>query len=170
MGNDKKRVTAIFENRAKAMNALHTLEKMGYSDQNIDMLVSKNSWNGDKDMTIEENTKAAEGTAIGAGTGAAVGAIAAGLTSVGAIAATGGAGLLAAGPLVAALTGAGAGGTTGGIIGGLVGLGFPEVEAKYVDEELGRGAVMINVNADKDKAEDVEASLKRLEAKKVSTH
>lgn len=168
--SDNKRVTAIFENRQKAMNALRTLETMGYGDGELDLLVSENAWKGEENMTIEENTKAAEGTAVGAGAGAAIGAIAAGLTTVGGIAATGGVGLLAAGPLVAALTGAGAGGTVGGVVGGLVGLGFPEIEAKYVDQELGQGAVMINVNTDSDRAEKVEESLNKLEAKKVSTH
>jgi hypothetical protein len=170
MSNDNKRITAIFENKTKALRALRSLETMGFSNKDVDMLVTENSWGSDKDMTIEENSKAPEGTAIGATTGAALGALAAGLTSVGAIAATGGLGILATGPIVAAFTGAGAGGTAGGLIGGLVGLGFPEVEAKYVDEELGRGAIMINVNAPGKRYEEVEKSLKDLEAKKVSVH
>jgi len=168
--SDNKRITAIFENKAKALKALQSLETMGFSNKDVDMLVAENSWGTDKDMTIEENSKAPEGTAVGATTGAALGAIAAGLTSVGAVAATGGLGLLATGPIVAAFTGAGVGGTAGGIIGGLVGLGMPEVEAKYVDEELGRGAVMINVSAPGKRHEEVEKSLKDLDAKKVSVH
>ena len=97
-----------------------------------------------------------------------MGAVAAGLTTVGAVAATGGVGLLAAGPIVGALAGAGAGGATGGIIGGLIGAGIPEVEARYVDEALGKGAIMVGVETDSDRADMVRDKLQAVHAKKIS--
>ena len=165
-----KRVTAIFENRNDAILAMNSLENMGYGQKDLTLLVSENSWNKGEDLKIEQNSKAPEGTALGAGIGGVVGAVAAGLTTVGAVAATGGVGLLAAGPIVGALAGAGAGGATGGIIGGLIGAGIPEVEAKYVDEALGKGAVMVGVEIDEDRADMVKEKLEGVHGKNISIH
>ncbi len=169
MSNDK-RVTAIFDSRPKAEAALTRLETLGYRKEDMTILVAENAWNKSSDIKITENTKGAEGAAIGAGVGGIIGAVVGGLTAVGTVAATGGVGLLAAGPLVAALAGAGAAGSTGGIVGGLVGLGFPEVEAKYVDEKLGRGSVMIGVETDSDRASALQDALKQMNPEKVTTH
>ena len=155
MSNNKKRVTAIFENRNDAVMAMNSLETMGYSQNDLTLLVSENSWNKGEDLNIEQNTKAPEGTALGAGIGGVVGAVAAGLTTVGAVAATGGVGILAAGPIVGALAGAGAGGATGGIIGGLIGAGMPE-------------AVMIGVETDEDRVDSVKDKLEVVHAKKIN--
>jgi hypothetical protein len=46
---------------------------------------------------------------------------------------------IAAGPIMAALSGAAAGATTGGVVGALVGLGIPEYEAKAYEERLKTG-------------------------------
>jgi hypothetical protein len=46
--------------------------------------------------------------------------------------------LIAAGPVVAALAGAGAAGATGGLVGGLIGAGIPEVEAKRFAGRIGK--------------------------------
>ncbi len=165
-----KRVTAIFENKTKAVHAMNYLENIGYNADNISLLVSENSWNSKEDIKIQENSKAPEGTAIGATAGGVAGAVVAGLTATGAVALTGGAGLLAVGPLVAAFAGAGAGGTAGGIIGGLVGMGIPEVEAKFVDEELGRGHVLVGIETDSDRVDSLKESLGNFEPKKISTN
>lgn len=168
MSNDHKRVTAIFENRNDAVMAMNSLEKMGYHQDDLTLLVSENSWNKGEDLKIQQNTKGPEGAAIGAGVGGIVGAVAAGLTTVGAVAATGGVGLLAAGPIVGALAGAGAGGASGGVIGGLIGLGYPEVEAKYVDEALGKGAVMVGIETNEDRVDMLKNKLETVHAKKIT--
>lgn len=165
----EKRVTAIFENRAKAIRAIEDLQKMGFGKKNLTLLVAENSWKTD-DLKIEENSKTPEGVAVGATAGAAIGAIAAGLTTVGTLAATGGVGLLAAGPIVSAFAGAGAGGATGGLVGGLVGAGYPEIEAKYVNDEIGQGSIMIGVETENDKVDEVKKSLELIHAKKISVH
>lgn len=100
-------------------------------------------------FAAEKGTKAPEGAAAGGVIGGALGAIVAGLTATGsiaAIAATGGAAApLVVGPLAAALAGLGAGALGGGIIGALVGLGFPEVHAKEYEQKLRDGAIMVSV-------------------------
>ena len=163
-----KRVTAIFDNKMQALKAIDRLETVGYSEKNISMLVSENTWKSSKNIEIEKNTKVPTGVATGATAGGLTGAIVAGLTATGAIAITGGAGLLAAGPIVSALAGAGAGGATGGIVGGLIGLGIPEVEAKLVDSELANGNVLLNIETDKDRVDDLKESLDGLEPKNIS--
>jgi uncharacterized membrane protein len=62
--------------------------------------------------------------------------------------------LIAAGPIMAALSGAAVGATTGGVVGGLIGLGIPEIEAKRYDEKLRKGNYLIAVHTDE--SEDVD--------------
>jgi hypothetical protein len=56
-------------------------------------------------------------------------------------------GLLAS-ALAGAATGAVAGGVAGGVGGALVGLGIPDYEAKYYDEQLRNGGTLMTVRAD----------------------
>ena len=55
-------------------------------------------------------------------------------------------GLVAAGPILAALAGAGTGGVAGGLVGGLVGLGIPEHAAKVMEQQVSRGGILIAVD------------------------
>ena len=50
-----------------------------------------------------------------------------------------------AGPIVAALAGAGAGGVTGGIIGALIGSGIPEDRARLYDAGVKQGGIVMGV-------------------------
>jgi hypothetical protein len=84
---------------------------------------------GTKDFAVEKNTKAPEGTAVGATTGGVIGGVLGWVAGIGTLAIPGVGPLVAAGPIVAALTGIGVGGTIGGIGGVLIGMGFPEFEA-----------------------------------------
>ncbi len=102
--------------------------------------------------------------------GGSLGALAAGLTAVGTIALTGGIGLLAAGPVVAALAGAGAGATAGGALGGLIGLGFDKNEATLVDRDLENGAILIAAESRRGDEEQIREVLKSAGASKVTIH
>ena len=57
---------------------------------------------------------------------------------------------MAAGPIVAALAGAGALGAVGGMIGALAGMGIPEYEAKRYEGRLREGGVLLSVHCDND--------------------
>src|SRR5690606_38987047 len=98
-------------------------------------------------FAVKSQTKMPEGAALGAASGGAIGALIGGLTAVGTIA-TGGAGLLVAGPVVAALAGAGAGAAGGGVLGGLVGAAIPEHEVKHYEDALSKGSVLIGVTCE----------------------
>lgn len=90
-------------------------------------------------------TRWEEGTGIGAAAGAVTGtglglAVAAGLIpAIGPI--------IAGGTLVALLASAGAGATAGTVIGGLIGLGIPEDEARTYEGEFQSGRVLVTVEA-----------------------
>jgi hypothetical protein len=108
--------------------------------------VSQRDTDYDKDRTTKtlgnkSMEKAGVGSAIGGTLGAIVGAIAAIGTSV----ALPGLGLIVAGPIVAALTGAGAGGLTGGLIGGLVGAGIPKEKAEVYEKSIKEGGIVVGV-------------------------
>jgi hypothetical protein len=55
---------------------------------------------------------------------------------------------IAAGPIMAALAGAGAGGVVGGIAGALIGMGIPEYEAKRYEGRIKEGGILLSVHCD----------------------
>jgi hypothetical protein len=161
-------ITGLYETPNRAAMAVRALEDEGIPGEDISLLIGDNF---DRDaFAVETHSKFSEGVAVGATTGGAVGALVAGLTAVGTIA-TGGTGLLVAGPIVAALAGAGAGAAGGGILGGLVGAAIPEHEVKHYEDALSKGSVLIGVNVpdDEDELEDIaKRTLKKSGAIKVS--
>ena len=55
---------------------------------------------------------------------------------------------IAAGPILAALSGAAVGAAVGGITGGLIGLGIPEIEAKRYEGKVREGNILISVHTE----------------------
>jgi len=102
-----------------------------------------------------------EGTVFGASVGALTGI----LVSLGTLAIPGVGPVIAAGPLVAgltgAVTGAVAGGATGGIVGGLIEMSVPEVEARRYAEGVRRGGTLVSVQAMSNEVPQVEDILNR---------
>ena len=103
---------------------------------------------GSKDFAHEKGTKAPEGAAAGAGTGAIVGGALGWLAGIGALAIPGLGPFIAAGPIMTALAGVGVGGTVGGLTGALIGLGIPEYEAKRYEGRMKRGGILLSVHSD----------------------
>ncbi|MNI54923.1 hypothetical protein D3C73_1098450 [compost metagenome] len=77
------------------------------------------------------------------------------LAGIGALAIPGIGPIIAAGPIAAALTGAVVGAGTGGLVGGLIGLGIPEDEAASYDNYVDEGRILVMVDADDARADDV---------------
>jgi hypothetical protein len=103
---------------------------------------------GTKDLAHLKATKAPEGVTAGATSGAVVGGTLGWLVGIGALAIPGIGPLIAAGPIVAALAGAGAVGALGGLTGALVGMGIPEYEAKRFEGRVRKGGILLSVHAD----------------------
>lgn len=98
---------------------------------------------------FHKETRAPEIAAVGTGFGAFVGGAIGWLAGVGIITVMPGLGpLIAAGPMVTALTGAGVGGAIGGISGALIGIGIPEYEAEKFSDIVKEGGVLVSVHAD----------------------
>jgi hypothetical protein len=97
------------------------------------------------EILIEKGNKAPEGVAAGAGTGGFVGGALGWLTGIGALAIPGAGPFVAAGPIMAALSGVALGATVGGIAGGLFGVGIPEYEATHLEERIRNGEILIAV-------------------------
>src|SRR5579872_17681 len=124
----------IYKDRASVENAVNALKQADFRNTDISVLFPDNS--GTKDFAHEKNTKAPEGAATGAGTGAVVGGALGWLVGIGALAIPGVGPFIAAGPIMAALSGAAVGGAVGGVAGALIGMGIPEYEAKRYEAKV----------------------------------
>jgi hypothetical protein len=147
--SDKERkgmLTGMFADRESAENAYQDLHDLGYSKEDINLIMSDETRKKHfYDEDTEIGTKAAEGAGKGSAIGGAVGAVAGIIAAVGTSLVIPGLGVVIAGPIAAGLAGAGAGGITGGVIGALVGSGIPEARAKLYESGIKKGQVVIGV-------------------------
>ena len=74
------------------------------------------------------------------------------MAGVGTLAIPGVGPLIAAGPIMAALSGAAAGAAFGGVAGALVGYGIPEYEAKRYEGKVREGNILISVHTEDHRA------------------
>lgn len=146
MAEKNKAVFGIYTNQQDAENAVEGLSVAGFRKTDISILFPDNA--GTKDLALERNTKAPEGTAAGAGGGAVIGGVLGWLAGAGLLAIPGIGILAAAGPIMAALSGIGAGGVLGGVAGALIGLGSPEYEAKRYEGRIRKGGILLSVHCD----------------------
>ena len=146
MAGKNTAVFGIYQYRVTVENAVDMLRQAGFRNTDISVLFPYNE--GTKDFAAEKNTKAPEGTAAGAGTGAVVGGTLGWLAGIGALAIPGLGPFIAAGPIMAALAGAGVGGAVGGVTGALIGMGIPEFEAKRYEGRIKDGGILLSVHSD----------------------
>jgi hypothetical protein len=146
MENKKKAVFGIYTTVAAADSATDQLVRSGFPAADVSALLPENL--GSKPVGTEKATKAPEGAAAGAGSGAVLGGTLGLLAGIGALAISGVGPLIAAGPIVAALAGMGVGGAVGGFTGALIGLGIPEYEAKRYEGRLKKGGILLSVHCD----------------------
>ncbi len=130
----------------QADQIIDELKEAGFSTNDISVLLADKG--GTRDFAIENHSKAPEGAAAGAGAGAALGGVAGWLAGIGTLVIPGVGPLIAAGPIMAALSGAAVGGTLGGLAGGLVGIGIPEFEARRFEGKVKTGSALVSVHAE----------------------
>jgi hypothetical protein len=139
-------VLGIYPDRTTVSEALVVLTKAGYRPTDISVLSSDNL--GTKDFAHQKRSKALEGAAIAAVAGAAVGAVLCWFISTQPVTITAFGPLVAAGPVLAALGGAGAGGAVGWIFGFLAGLRLTEYVAKRYAGRMRNGGILVSVHCD----------------------
>jgi len=135
-----KTVVGTYDNVQTAYAVANDLISAGYSRNDISVIASdaKSEY-----APYVDTVDTGDDVAKGAGIGAAIGGLGGLLVGLGALAIPGVGPVIAAGPLLAALTGAGVGAVTGGIVGALVDLGIPDEEAHIYSEGLRRGHVLV---------------------------
>ena len=146
MAGKNTAVFGIYPHQVSVENGVDALRAAGFSNTDISVLFPANE--GTKDFAHEKNTKAPEGATTGAGTGALLGGGLGWLAGIGALAIPGLGPFIAAGPIMAALAGAGVGGAVGGLTGALIGMGIPEYEAKRYEGRVKDGGILLSVHSD----------------------
>lgn len=141
-----KAVFCIATSEQQASRIVDELKAGGFSNNDVSVIFADKR--SSKEFAHEKNTKAPEGATTGAATGGLLGGTLGWLAGAGAIAIPGVGPLIAAGPIMAALSGAAVGAATGGIAGGLIGLGIPEYEAKRYENRIQQGNILISVHSD----------------------
>jgi hypothetical protein len=167
MKEGNKVVLGIFDSRLEVENAVDALKVDGFRNSDISVLMPQE----DQSFGHEKASKAPEASTIGGGTGALIGGALGWLVGLGAIATVPMLGpLVAAGPIMAALSGAAVGGALGGVAGALVGFGIPEYEAKRYESFVKEGGILLSVHADDaDWAKKAKDLLERLGAHDISS-
>ncbi|KQP75207.1 hypothetical protein ASG51_10510 [Methylobacterium sp. Leaf465] len=155
-------ITALYDDYDAASTAVSKLEAAGVAHADIS-IVSSNEGDrhagrvrsaSDLDAPVHGDTpeKASSGAGAGATVGTVLGGAAGLLTGLGLLAIPGVGPVVAAGWLVATLTGAGIGAAAGGLAGGLTGAGLSETDAHTYSEGVRRGGTLVTVRADQSQA------------------
>jgi len=139
-------VMGLFESRNLLENAVTSLREQGFRSADISALLPSNDTT--KEFSHVNASKLPEGAAAGGTAGAVVGGTLGWLAGIGMIALPGFGALIAAGPIIGMLAGLGAGGALGGLGGALVGLGFPEYEARRFEGFVKNGGYLLSVHCD----------------------
>ncbi len=174
----KPAIFALLENETAARSAVAALEKAGFIPTDISILSSSAYYDPDgvmqdgfaktREVGHTNSTKAPEGATTGVAAGGALGGLAGWLVGAGVVAFPGAAALIAAGPILALLSGAAVGATAGGMVGAMIGYGIPEFEAKLYAGKLGSGHILIGVHAvNADEAEAAKTALTNAGARDI---
>ena len=163
-----KSVLGIYTSRSSVESGITHLRDAGFASTDVSVLLPENL--GPREIATEKGSKAPEGTAAGATSGAVIGGALGWLVGIGALAIPGLGPFIAAGPIMAALARVGVGGAVGGFAGALIGLGIPEYEAKRYEGRLQKGGILVSVHCNTseeiDRAKEV---LKRTGAEDISS-
>ncbi|MBX3138748.1 hypothetical protein KF707_21135 [Candidatus Obscuribacterales bacterium] len=139
-------IVGIVQSTPQAEQLVSELKSFGFLDSDISILFPDKE--GAKDFAHDAASKAPEGAVTGATTGGIIGGALGLLAGIGALAIPGVGPLIAAGPIMAALSGAAVGATVAGVAGALIGMGIPEYEAKMYEGKIRDGNILIAAHSD----------------------
>ena len=159
-------IVGVFETIDDAQHAFEQLQSAGFSRDDMSFVANKAraaDWVAARRSRAADVDNDAAGSEIAAdaGIGAALGGVGGLLLTFASLAVPGVGPVLAAGPIIAALGGAGIGAAAGGLIGALTETGVPEERARYYAEGVRRGDVLITVQASGERADNAARILER---------
>lgn len=145
-GGHPKIVTGLFADRESVERAYQVVAQRGYDAGDINVVMSddtrKRYFSGDRQIDIELGSKAAEGGELGGPLGGTIGTI---IPVLVAALVVPGLGLVVAGPVAAALAGAGAAGLAFGLIAALSDWGIPEARIHAYEAGIHDGGILMGV-------------------------
>ena len=147
-------VFGVYPNWDKAETAVTALQSAGFKNADISILVQSENVNKDA-LAPERHTRAPQGMALGAFSGAILGGGLGLAASLGSLMVPGIGEVLIAGPILSILTGMGMGGAAGSVAGTFVGVGFPENKSAILEDNLRNGNVLVSVHLDDSKSRDL---------------
>jgi hypothetical protein len=137
-------IVGVFEDRQKAQRAVNELKADGFTDDQIGV-VSHNKDGSTRTTTGDGDTSMGEAAAAGVATGAGVGALWGLAILAGVLPGIGPA--IAGGTLGVLLSSAAAGAAALGVAGALIGMGIPDDDAGYYENEFKAGRTLVTVKA-----------------------
>lgn len=150
-----KTIVGLYDDLSNAHDTVNDLVAAGFDRSDISLVAGNPNNVYSTDVAATPVTDEVTDNAVaGALTGGALGGLAGMLVGLGSLAIPGLGPVIAAGPIVAGLTGAGIGAAAGGLLGALVGWGIPEEHAAYYAEGIRRGSTLVAVKAVEDRVED----------------
>ncbi|WP_313893444.1 general stress protein [Psychrobacillus sp.] len=138
----KFHVVGYYDSESEAISMIEDLKRQGYSSDEIS-IISKDS-RDENHIVNETGTHVADGAA----TGGLLGGISGTLVGLGVLAIPGIGPIIAAGPILAGITGATAGVGIGGLAGALIGMGIAEEEAALYNEHFKQGKILLLIESD----------------------
>lgn len=163
-----KSVFCLVNNEARACDIVDALKTAGFSNNDISVLLPDKA--GTRDFAHEKNTKAPEGGVTGGITGGILGGALGWLAGIGTLAIPGIGPFIAAGPIMAALSGAAVGAAAGGVVGVLIGMGIPEFEAKRYESKIREGNILLSVHTeDSDESKRAKEIFESFKAQDISS-
>lgn len=156
----QRTITRMYDSYGEAQSVVQALEAGGIPHSDISLVANADA-TGRSSLT--DGTTAETHAGTGTGTGATLGTLLGGgaglLAGIGSLAIPGVGPVVAAGWLVATLTGAGIGAASGGLLGALTGAGVSNDEANVYAEGVKRGGSLVTVRADESQASRIEGIL-----------
>ena len=151
---DARMVTGLFKDSKSVERAYQSVAQRGYAIGDINVVMSddtrKKYFSDDRHVKNEQGSKAAEGGGLGGLTGGGIGILIP-VLAAGAVLALPGLSLILAGPIAAALAGAGAAGLAVGLIGALSDWGIPEDRVQQYQAGINDGGILMGVKPRSDK-------------------
>jgi len=142
-------VTGIFADGESVERAYKAATGLGYDKGDINVVMSdetrKRYFSEDRPIDTDLARKTAEGGELGGPKGGRLGLLIPILAAVGTTVALSGLGFVIAGPIAAAIAGAGATGLAAGLIGALADWGIPEERLQQYEAEVHDGGILVGL-------------------------